>query len=69
MTAYQCDICGRYFGEIPEGDLTVWDEENKLDICPACYQRLDNLVHPKRRQQKKIRQIETPELNGGFVFR
>ena len=68
MTAYRCDRCGRYFGEMPEGCLTVWAEEEKLDLCPTCYRQLSKWVSGSK-NKKPAPEYETPELNGGFIFR
>lgn len=68
MTAYKCDRCGRYFGAMPEGCLTVWAEEEKLDLCPTCYRQLYAWVNKKKQNAKAI-EYETPEMNGGFIFK
>ena len=70
MKAYKCDRCGKFFGDIPEGCLMVWEDEQKLDICPTCYRQLSRWVAgPKAIKRPLQDAIETPELNGGFVFK
>lgn len=67
MKAYRCDRCKRYFDNMPDGWLTVWEEEKKLDICPKCYRQLDSWVRMEKRP--KLTEIEVPEINGGFIFK
>ena len=44
--------------------------KNSKDLCPVCQDQLERwLNRESKKMQQKIRMIETPELNGGFVFK
>lgn len=80
MEAYKCDRCGKYFPKT-ETCLVLGIEEalkdgesvqriHRQDLCPACQDQLERWFYRlTKKQQQKVRQLETPELNGGFIFR
>lgn len=82
MEAYKCDRCGKYYQHAKNGLVICTTEivdansgetagyDNAQDLCPACQDQLERWFYKTtKQQQKKIRQLETPELNGGFIFR
>lgn len=80
MTAYKCDRCGRLFPTIQDGGLILAAAEptedpnveriQSKDLCPVCQEQLERWFNrTSKNQQKKLRQFETPELNGGFIFK
>ena len=72
MKAFKCDICGRHydeaqrFGNETEG-VVIYEDGVVRDLCPKCYRRIYEMLHKPKRTVRP--EIETPELNGGFVFR
>ena len=82
MTAYKCDRCGKYYSKrvdrtvvlcttsIIGADDEILSYKNSIDLCPVCQDQLERwLNRESKKMQQKIRRIETPELNGGFVFK
>ena len=76
MTAYKCDRCGKFYTDEkrarstelvlaePNGHNELWQ------ICPACTESYRRWLEPRRKKtQQKARPFETPELNGGFIFK
>lgn len=82
MEAFKCDRCGKYYQHAKKGLVICTTEivdansgetagyDNAQDLCPACQDQLERWFYKTtKQQQQKARQFETPELNGGFIFR
>ena len=70
MTALKCDVCGRFYEDPASSDsIELFEDQTKVDLCPNCYRKIYNILHRPKKQHAKVVEYETPELNGGFVFR
>lgn len=60
-------VYGSEFGKGIEPVIEGRDDFEIIDLCPICYKQLYKWL--RREKSRPSPAIETPELNGGFVFK